>query len=100
MLISALQHNSKLNFELLGKKLGFLVVGLVKTFPLMYQLLNVGLIVTKSRRFQLYGPSQNSISNLKKKKNQIFGFPCCRTREDLSIDVFITNVGLILKKPG
>ena len=30
------------------------------------------------------------------KKIQIFGFPCCSTREDLSIDVSITNVGLIL----
>ena len=28
------------------------------------------------------------------KKNQIFGIPCCSTREDLSIDVSITNVGL------
>ena len=28
----------------------------------------------------------------------IFGFPCCSTREDLSIDVSITNVGLILTK--
>ena len=25
-------------------------------------------------------------------------FPCCSTREDLSIDVTITNVGLILTK--
>ena len=33
-----------------------------------------------------------------KKKNQIFGFPCCSTREDLSIDASITNVGLILTK--
>ena len=32
------------------------------------------------------------------KKIQIFGFPCCSTREDLSIDVSITNVGLILTK--
>ena len=32
------------------------------------------------------------------KKNQILGFPCCSTREDLSIDVSITNVGLILTK--
>ena len=30
--------------------------------------------------------------------NQIFGFPYCSTREDLSIDVSITNVGLILTK--
>ena len=28
----------------------------------------------------------------------IFGFPCCSTREDLSNDVSITNVGLILTK--
>ena len=34
------------------------------------------------------------------KKNQIFGFPCCSTRKDLSSDVSITNVGLILTKPG
>ena len=33
---------------------------------------------------------------LKKKKNW---FPCCSTREDLSVDVSITNVGLILTKP-
>ena len=32
------------------------------------------------------------------KKNPIFGFPWCSTREDLSIDVSITNVGLILTK--
>ena len=32
------------------------------------------------------------------KKNQILGFPWCSTREDLSIDVLITNVGLILTK--
>ena len=30
------------------------------------------------------------------KKIQIFSFPCCSTREDLSIDVSITNVALIL----
>ena len=35
-----------------------------------------------------------------KKKNQIFWFPCCSTREDHSVDVSITYVGLILTKPG
>ena len=30
----------------------------------------------------------------------IFGFPCCCTYGDLSIDVSITNVGLISTKPG
>ena len=42
----------------------------------------------------------NSISNFFEKKNQIFWFPCCSTREDLSIDVSITYVGLILTKQG
>ena len=31
-------------------------------------------------------------------KFSFLGFPCCNTREDLSIDVSITNVGLILTK--
>ena len=34
------------------------------------------------------------------KKIQILGFPWCSTREDLAIDVPITNVGLILTKLG
>ena len=34
------------------------------------------------------------------KKIQILGFPWCSTREDLSIDVSITNVGLTLTKLG
>ena len=33
----------------------------------------------------------------KKKK---FRFPCCSTLEDLSVDISITYVGLILTKPG
>ena len=41
----------------------------------------------------------NSISNFKK-IIQIFWFPCCSTREDHSVDSSITNVGLILTKPG
>ena len=36
--------------------------------------------------------------NLDLKKKSNFGFPWCSTREDLSIDVSITNVGLILTK--
>ena len=59
---------------------------------------NVGLILTKLRWFQLFVKSQNSNFKLFWKKNQIFGFPWCSTREDLSIDVSITNVGLILTK--
>ena len=33
----------------------------------------------------------NSISNFFEKKNQIFWFPCCSTREDLSVDVSTIN---------
>ena len=40
----------------------------------------------------------NSISNFFEKKNQIFWFLCCSTSEDVSVDVSITNVGLILTK--
>ena len=58
----------------------------------------VGLILTKLRWFQLFVKSQNSNFELFWKKNQIFGFPWCSTREDLPIDVSITNVGLILTK--
>ena len=38
------------------------------------------------------------ISNFFVEIFQIFEFPCCCIREDLSIDVSITNVGLILTK--
>ena len=44
--------------------------------------------------------NSNSFSNFLEKKKQIFWFPCCSNREDLSIDVSITYVGLILTKPG
>ena len=59
---------------------------------------NVGLILTKLRWFQLFVKSQNSNFELFWKKIQIFGFPCCSTHEDHSIDASITNVGLILTK--
>ena len=65
---------------------------------------NVELILTKLRWSQLFSTSkntrQNSISNFfeKKKKIIIFGFLCCSTRENLSIDASITNVWLILTK--
>ena len=55
-------------------------------------------MLTKLRWFQLFVKSQNSNFELFLKKNQIFGFPWSSTREDLSIDVSITNVGLILTK--
>ena len=49
---------------------------------------------------QLFSTSQIQFRTFLKKKNQIFWFPCCSTREDLSIGISITNVGLILTKPG
>ena len=60
----------------------------------------VGLILTKLRWFQLFVKTQNLNFKLfwKKKKKKNFGFSWCSTREDLSIDVLITNVGLILTK--
>ena len=52
--------------------------------------------------FQLFSTSQNTsqiqFRTLLKKKNQISWFSWCSTREDLSIDVSITNVGLISTK--
>ena len=48
--------------------------------------------------FQLFVESKNSNFELFWKKIQIFEFPCCSTREDLSIDVSITNVRLISTK--
>ena len=52
--------------------------------------------------FQLFSTNQNTsriqFRTFLKKKNQIFWFPWCSTREDLSVDVSITNVGLILTK--
>ena len=60
---------------------------------------NVGLILTKLRWFQVFVKVKIRISNFfEKKKNPIFGFPWSSTHEDLSIDVSITNVGLILTK--
>ena len=97
--ISAFRHKSKFNFELFWKNSNFWVSMLYTTradLPIDVSIINVGLILTKLRWFQLFVKSQ--ISNFFEKKNQIFGFPRCSTREDLSIDVLITNVGLILTK--
>ena len=108
MLISALQHKSKyksssiLNFFEEKKILffGFHVKVLVKTFPLTYQLLMYRTDIDKARG-DFFSRRTNKIQfRTFLKKIQIFGFPFCSTREDLSIHVSITNVGLILTKPG
>ena len=61
-------------------------------------IINVGLVLTKLRWFQIFATSQNSNFWTLKKKNQINRFLWCSTHEALSIDVSITNVGLILTK--
>ena len=54
--------------------------------------------------FKLFSTSQNTsriqFQTFLKKKIKFFLFPCCSTREDLSVDVSITYEGLILTKPG
>ena len=62
---------------------------------------NIGACWDLLEWFQLFSTSQNT-SRIQfrtfLKKNQIFWFPCCSTREDLSVDVSITHAGLILTK--
>ena len=78
--------------------LGFHVVVLLKTFPLMYQLIMKGWYWRGKGDFS--SSAQVKIQFRTLKKIQILGFPCCSTRENLSIDVSNTYVGLILTKPG
>ena len=106
--ISALWHKSKykskfsLNF-FLNQIFGFPCYSTREDLSIDVSITNVGLILTKLRWFKLFGTSQNtsqnSISNFFE-KIQIFVFPCCSTREEVSIDASITNVGLISTKPG
>ena len=70
MLISALQHKSKykskFNFELFWKQIqvfGFSCCSTRENFSIDLSFTNVGLILTKLRRFQLVSKSQNWISN-------------------------------------
>ena len=100
-MISALRQKSKFEFwTFLKKKSNFLFpcCSTRKDLSIDVSITNVGLILTKLRWFQLFVKSQNSNFELFWKKNPIFGFPWRSTREDLSIDVSITNVGLILTK--
>ena len=74
--ISARQHKSKFNFELFWKIFFFefhTVVATREDLSIDVSITNVGLILTKLRRFQLFSTSQNSISNFfEKKKKSIF----------------------------
>ena len=101
-MISALRQKSKFEFRTFFKKKnqfwGFPWCSTRKDLSIDVSITNVGLILTKLRWFQLFVKSQNSNFELFWNKNQFFGFPWCSTREDLSIVVSITNVGLILTK--
>ena len=101
-MISALRQKSKLKFRTFLKKknqiFGFPWCSTREDLSIDVSITNVGLKLTKLRWFQLFVKSQNWNFELFWKKNQIFGFPWCSTRVDLSIDVSITNVGLILTK--
>ena len=111
MLISALQHKSKYksnsisNFfeEKKTQIVWFPCCSTREDLSIDVSITYVGLILAKPGRFffSAYGNSwygQNSISSISNflKKCHISGFPWCSTREDLSIDVSITNVGLML----
>ena len=102
MVISALRQKSKFEFQTFLKKknqiFGFPWCSTREDLSIDVSITNVGLILTKLRWFQLFVKSQNSNFELFWKKNRILGFPWCSTHEDLSIDVSITNVGLILTK--
>ena len=110
-MISSLWHKSNFNFELkkktshnsisifLNKIFMFPCCSTLEDLSIDVIITNVGLILTKQRWFQLFVKSLKSNFELfLKRKIQIIGFPCCSTREDLSIDVSNTNVGLIWTK--
>ena len=99
--ISVFRHKSKFNFELFEKKNQFF------EFPCRSTREDLSIDVSIQCRTDideatvistLQHKSKFEFRTFLKKKNQIFGFPCCSTCEDLSIDVSITNVGLILTK--
>ena len=101
MVISALRQKSKFKLFEKIKFWGFHGVASTREdLSIDVSITNVGPILTKLWRFQLFVESQNSNFKLLWKKIQILGFPWCSTREDLSIDALITNVGLILTKLG
>ena len=100
-MISALRQKSKFEFRtFLEKKIGFPWCSTREDLSIDVSITNVGLILTKLRWFQLFVESQNSNFELFWEKIKFLGFPWCSTRENLSIDVSITNVGLISTKLG
>ena len=97
-MISALRQKSKFKLFWKNQILGFPWWSTREDLSIDASITNVGLILTKLWWFQLFVESQNSNFKLFGKKIQILGFPWCSACEGLSIDVSITNVGLILTK--
>ena len=102
-LFSTSQNTSRIQFRTFMKKRNqifwFSCCSTREDLSIDVSITNVELILTKLRWFQLFVKNQNSnFETILKKKNQNFGFPWCSTRDNLSIDVSITNVGLILTK--
>ena len=101
-LFSTSQNTSRIQFRTFLKKKNqifwFPCCSTREDLSVDVSITNVGLILTKLRLFKLFSTSRIQFLTFLKKKNQIFWFPCCSTREDLSIDVLIINVGLILTK--
>ena len=90
--------------KLFGRKklkiFGFLCCRSHEDLAIDVSITNLGLILTKLKWFQLFSASQNSISNFFLKYKFLSFHAVVATREDLTIDVSITNVGLISKKTG
>ena len=110
-MISALQHKSKYksnsisNFEKKNQISWFPCCSTREDLSVDVSITYVGLILTKLGRFRFSayrnsGDGQNSILSISNylENFHIFGFQCCSTRENLSIDVSITDVGLVLTK--
>ena len=110
-MISSFRHKSKFNFELKIKnksKFNF------EFFEIKFLCFHVVVLLKTSFHWCINFQCRADIDEAKiisalclkskfefrtsLKKIQIFGFPCCSSREDLSIDESITNVGLILTK--
>ena len=102
-LISALQEKVKIQFQTFLKRNSNFWVSMLKYlwrpfhWCINYQCRTD---IDKTKVISALQHKSKFNFELKRKYKYIFGFPCWSTCKDLSIDVSITNVGLILMKPG
>ena len=94
--ISTSQNSISNFFEENSKFWGFRAVVLVKTFYIDLSMTYVGQNIDKAKVISAL--KHNSKFNFELFVILIFRLPWCSTREDISIDISITNVGLILQK--